>query len=280
LKTTISSNNPFGTDRLHWAYGWEFISDNDTVLDYGCFDGRFINILSTSKSVQVFGVDKNQDIVKSVNKNNIVHIQKALPFDDGHFNVVTMFEVMEHVHDQKYVLLEIYRVLKDGGLLIISVPQKHIFSFLDWGNWKYIFPKVHKYWYTKRHSAQEYHYRYVDNPNGLIGDVDKEKAWHQHFKMRELSDLLTSNGFEIKDLDGFGVFGIPIALIKMSLKISTPKSLEDWQKFRFHHEKLLCVGRKESKPRRSQFPQLPTLVVAAIGYDHKGRDLRSHREQP
>jgi 2-polyprenyl-3-methyl-5-hydroxy-6-metoxy-1,4-benzoquinol methylase len=246
VKTSISSNNPFGMDHLNWAYGWEFIGDNKTVLDYGCFDGKFINALAKSKAVQVFGADKNQNIVKSVNQNNIVHIQKALPFKEGSFDVVTMFEVLEHVHDQKYVLSEIHRVLKDGGLFILSVPQKHIFSFLDWGNWKYLFPKLHKYWYTKKHSASEYHYRYVDNPNGLIGDVDKEKAWHQHFEMNELSDLLTSNGFEIKDLDGFGVFGIPLALIKMSLKISVPKRLAHWQMTRFHHEKILCVARKIS----------------------------------
>jgi len=231
---------------MNWAYGWEFIGDNKMVLDYGCFDGKFINALTESKPVQVFGADKNKDIVNSTNQDNIVHIQKALPFKDGYFDVVTMFEVLEHVHDQRYVLTEIRRVLKDGGLLIMSVPQKHVFSFLDYGNWKYIFPKVHRYWYTKRHSASEYHYRYVDNPNGLIGDVDKEKAWHQHFETGEFSDLLKSCGFEIKYLDGYGKFALPLELIKMSLKISLPNWLARWEMTTFHHVKILCVARKIS----------------------------------
>jgi len=252
MKTILSQNNPYDQDQLNWAYGWEFIKENDVVLDYGCFDARFLKVLSGSKKVQVFGADKNQDIVNSVKQNGgvtIVHIEDRLPFDDEMFDVVTMFEVLEHVHNQKYLLSEINRVLKVGGLFVISVPQKHVFSFLDWGNWKYVFPKFHRYWYTRKYSAEEYHYRYVDNPSGLIGDVDKEKAWHQHFKVGELTDLLQICGFSIHDLDGFGGFGIPLIIMKAFLKIPIPSRLMHWQNIKFSSEKLLCVSKKSSSFR-------------------------------
>jgi SAM-dependent methyltransferase len=239
-------NNPFGFDRLNWAYGWEFIRDKDVILDYGCFDGKFINTLAKSKDVQVFGADKNLDVVKSVNQNNVVHIQKELPFSDEYFDIVTMFEVLEHVHDQRYLLRELHRVLKDGSLVIISVPKYHCFSFLDVGNLKYIFPKIHKYWYTKNRSPTEYHYRYVDNPSGLIGDVEKEKAWHQHFEVSELSNLLKSSGFAIKNLDGYGGFGILLAVMSSFLKIRVPERLKHWQMIKFDQERLLCVAQKIS----------------------------------
>jgi SAM-dependent methyltransferase len=245
MKTTISPTNPFGVDLIHWAYGWELIHDNDTVLDYGCFDGKFLNTLRNSKVVDVYGVDKNKDIVDSLNQGNVFHIRKALPFPDGVFNVVTMFEVLEHVYDQRYVLSEIRRVLKDGGLLIMSMPRRHVFTFLDHGNWKYAFPRVHRYWYTRRHSAEEYHYRYVDNPSGLIGDVDKEKAWHQHFRAEELSDLLASSAFAVSSVDGYGLFMLPLELIRM-LRVPIPKWLDRFDTTRFNQAKLLCVARKET----------------------------------
>src|ERR1700728_2096559 len=243
MKTAISPTNPFGVDLIHWAYGWELINDNDTVLDYGCFDGKFLNTLRKSKSVDVYGVDKNKDIVDELNQGNVFHIRKALPFPDGAFHVVTMFEVMEHVYDQRYVLSEISRVLKDRGLLIMSVPRRHIFTFLDHGNWKYLFPRVHRYWYTRRHSAEEYRYRYVDNPSGLIGDVDKEKAWHQHFRAAELSDLLTSSGFAVSSVYGYGLFMLPFELIRM-LKVPIPRWLERFDTTTFRRAKLLCVARQ------------------------------------
>jgi SAM-dependent methyltransferase len=244
MKTTISTNNPFGFDRLNWAYGFEFIKQGDVVLDYGCFNGEFIKTLGNSSDVVVFGADKSRDIVELSNQNNIFHITKELPFVDKYFDAVTMFEVLEHVHDQRFVTREIRRVLKDGGLLILSVPQKHIFSFLDWGNLKYVFPKIHKYWYVRKHSEADYLYRYVNNPSGLIGDVDKEKAWHQHFEISELSELLNSSGFTIKNIDGYGAFGILLTVLGLVFRVKFPAWLVRWQMMKFQNEKILCVAEK------------------------------------
>ncbi len=46
----------------------------------------------------------------------------ALPFDDGSFDLVTAFDVIEHVEDDQLVFAELTRVLKPDGCLIISVP--------------------------------------------------------------------------------------------------------------------------------------------------------------
>ena len=46
-----------------------------------------------------------------------------LPFPDGCFDLVTMNQVIEHVHDQKACLREAVRVLKPGGALYIACPN-------------------------------------------------------------------------------------------------------------------------------------------------------------
>jgi len=50
-----------------------------------------------------------------------------LPFEDNTFDVVTSFETIEHVHDEAGQIREVKRVLKSGGLYILSTPN-------DWDN--------------------------------------------------------------------------------------------------------------------------------------------------
>jgi len=46
----------------------------------------------------------------------------ALPFQDMSFDLVCAFDVIEHVEDDRQVFREVSRVLKDEGVLIVSVP--------------------------------------------------------------------------------------------------------------------------------------------------------------
>lgn len=46
----------------------------------------------------------------------------APPFSDGRFDLVTAFDVIEHVVDDRRVFAELARVLKPGGRLVFSVP--------------------------------------------------------------------------------------------------------------------------------------------------------------
>ena len=46
----------------------------------------------------------------------------ALPFGDEEFDLVAAFDVVEHVEDDRQVFRELSRVLKDGGVIVFSVP--------------------------------------------------------------------------------------------------------------------------------------------------------------
>jgi len=46
----------------------------------------------------------------------------ALPYDDRQFDLVAAFDVIEHVAEHRLTFRELSRVLKDGGVLILSVP--------------------------------------------------------------------------------------------------------------------------------------------------------------
>lgn len=49
----------------------------------------------------------------------------ALPFPDKFFDALTMFDVLEHIPDDKKAINEAKRVLKPGGFLLISTPNEH-----------------------------------------------------------------------------------------------------------------------------------------------------------
>ncbi|MBC8041505.1 MAG: class I SAM-dependent methyltransferase [Opitutaceae bacterium] len=57
----------------------------------------------------------------------------ALPFADGHFDLVAAFDVIEHVEDDRRVFAELARVLKPGGVLLCAVPlhEAHWTTFDD-----------------------------------------------------------------------------------------------------------------------------------------------------
>ncbi|MCI5158588.1 MAG: SAM-dependent methyltransferase [Candidatus Electrothrix sp. AUS1_2] len=215
MKTVINDKNPFGYNR--YGFLWEKLYERPAKgnhLDYGAYDGNVLKEMSGSEVIEKgIGVDLNSEIVeKSLDScpENIqlecIESNCKIPYGDNYFDTVSILDVIEHVYEQQSVIEELHRVLKPNGLMVITVPKKHIFSFLDLGNWKFIFPKLHKIVYSLSHSSEEYEYRYVTCPNGLIGDIDIRKRWHQHFNEKELSSLLEKSGFHVIEFDGAGFF--------------------------------------------------------------------------
>lgn len=249
MRRKISKDNPFfHTPRF--AFGYALLPEHARVLDFGCDDGRFGYLLKQYRNVDYIGVDKNREAIKKVPEGVVVK-QSAhpLPFADGQFDVVTMFEVLEHIHDQNKVLLDVFRVLRSGGLLLVSVPRRHVFSFMDLGNLKYVFPGLHRWYYSLTRSPEAYRQRYAANPDGLVGYNEKEKLWHQHFRDDEMRELLERNGFCVEEIDGVGLFGqlFTFAAYVLRLGFLFPQWVQDWDHYTFHYSSLICAARKPRK---------------------------------
>ncbi len=223
MRTAHSPQNPYPLSR--YSFLWEILSLRPAGrhLDYGTYDGKTLaTLIQTGVIREGVGVDVNTkalDQARSSSDLTLINIQagQALPFPDNSFDSVSVLDVIEHVVDQKHILTECLRVLKPRGVLVVTVPGKHLFSFFDVGNFKFRFPQLHRWYVERKHSPAFYQERYVDCPNGLIGDIEKAKAWHQHFSRRELKRLLENCGVEELRFDGCGFFNRPLELLALSL---------------------------------------------------------------
>src|SRR5919108_205893 len=105
-------------------------ADGRRVLDAGCGTAYGSAILANAGAKEVVGVDVAAEVLAAVAPQmpDRVHLQEAdvihLPFEDGSFDFVVCFEVIEHVEATDAVLDELGRVLRDDGVLAISSPNR------------------------------------------------------------------------------------------------------------------------------------------------------------
>lgn len=91
------------------------------VLDFGCGSKPYESLFYNAKSY--IGVDIEESGHNHKNsKVDYFYDGKTLPFENESFDAVVSFEVFEHVFNINDMILEINRVLKPGGQLLISIP--------------------------------------------------------------------------------------------------------------------------------------------------------------
>jgi SAM-dependent methyltransferase len=257
MDTRIQADNPYGNDR--YGFAWQHVPAGGTAhLDFGCGDGRFLAALQGKGIGRLLGIDGSAEAVKRTSDRypglDVRHVGRTipLPFADGEFSSISLMDVLEHVDEQDALLGELYRVLQDDGVLILTVPGRHVFSFLDLGNLKFLFPRLHRWHYCRRHSPREYEHRYVSNVDALVGDISATKRWHEHFSRRQLENLLKRNGFSVVRFDGAGLFVRVLKIAELTVGRIGPlrpliRNIMARDARRFQSANLFCLARKLSK---------------------------------
>jgi SAM-dependent methyltransferase len=189
------------------AHVLDLIKDENeilNILDYGSGWGLFSRIISEkSKNFNVVGIDLDemslkisQDIIG--NQDNLNFLNKTIfDFEKESFDYVVSMQVIEHVHNPGNYLKEINRVLKNDGILIITLPNVvQPMSFLSL--------------LTK--SSKKLNIRLKERSRYTLKNYKKEHDHIQAWDPNHFVTFASSLGFEFEEVRM--VEGVPMPFIK------------------------------------------------------------------
>jgi SAM-dependent methyltransferase len=124
----IPSDNPIH-QRLLKAYVAAAELVKGELLEVGCGEGRGIDLMLPNVS-RYAAIDKIAEVIAGLRKKyptsefHADHLPPLRPFPDSSFDTVITFQVIEHIENDSFFLKEIFRVLRPGGIALITTPNR------------------------------------------------------------------------------------------------------------------------------------------------------------
>tara|TARA_R100000935_G_C2788782_1_gene145030 strand:- start:64 stop:960 length:897 start_codon:yes stop_codon:yes gene_type:complete len=130
---SISRKNYY-SERWEHSKALQFIEKKDNVLEVGSGFGAFLKLLKV-KSIEGNGLELNIIAVNNC-KNQGLKVENKLIQDEalvnaGKYDVVSYFQVLEHITEVGLFIQASIDVLKVGGKLIIGVPNNNPYLFVN-----------------------------------------------------------------------------------------------------------------------------------------------------
>lgn len=121
-------------DKAHRAIYADFIShyilhEKGSLLDVGCGLGYFVKaVLDAKPSWEVIGYEISEKAVSFARKQNqLTEIHSGLVQDSSlpknHFDIITLWDVIEHIPKPHFLLEYLFSLLKPGGVLFLQTPN-------------------------------------------------------------------------------------------------------------------------------------------------------------
>lgn len=186
--------------RYKLAFNWTPNGIN-TLLDAGCAWGYGTRFF-LQKSDRVYGLDPDKTFVEVAKSKypEIVFVESELektPFESDFFDAIVSCDTLEHVRDEVTCLNEMFRILKPGGVLVMTTPHKGLFGFMDLENsnlWIEYFvkknlPAVYRLVYRIKKGEYPQKVEYVKPV------YDRDNI-HRHYSQLEIIKLLNQSKFK------------------------------------------------------------------------------------
>ena len=161
------------------------------ILDFGCGTGAFLQYMKKRNWI-IAGMEPSEVAREQANKNTETIIYSSLSQIDKQFDIITLWHVLEHLHDLNKNIQELKRLLEKDGILFIAVPNHNSLDSKSYG----------AYWAG------------YDVPRHL---------WH--FSKQDMTKLLTKEGFKIIDIVPMKLDSLYVSLLSEGYKHPKKSSL-------------------------------------------------------
>jgi len=192
------------------------LTNRGNVLDCGANKGYMFNRLAEHTGLDkshYFGLEWNQQMVDEAVKQNINVVQadlnQPIPHADKQFQCVFGLSVVEHLLNPCLYLRECYRVLDDGGRLIVLTPNISTYFTA-------VLILLGKMPSSGPHPDSEQLLQQEELYNVRIGDdqpdIESDTPVHRHlvvFSYRVLMSYMRLLGFKKVEGHGFGLYPFP-----------------------------------------------------------------------
>jgi SAM-dependent methyltransferase len=179
------------------------------LLDLGCGDGELL-MGYAPQGATLEAIEQSEELATRATARGVrvivTDLDQRFPFDDATFDAVTSNQVIEHVVDTDHFVAETRRVLRPGGVAVISTE-----NLASWHNIAALFLGWQAFSLTNVSGVRAG----LGNPlANLRVDEPLDSQWtHRRiFSYRGLRELFEAHGFESVVMRGAGYYPLPARL--------------------------------------------------------------------
>lgn len=183
--------------RVATIFEWIAPTDDSVILDCACGRGFYLNMIRYVSKCKLVGLELDWPVILKAQRNvghyGDILLTNAniyrLPYPDNTFDGVILSEILEHIEHDVDGLREVYRVLKPGGVVAITVPHAN-----------------YPFWWDPINKTLETLFHTHISKGPLAG------LWANHVRLytpEQLRDAATSAGFIVEAERSFTHYSFP-----------------------------------------------------------------------
>lgn len=198
----------------NYLKGIQIFKKSGSLLDVGCATGLFMQEAKKERFV-VDGLDVSDYAVNIAKKHFGNRVKRAnienVDYKGKKFDVITMFDVLEHLNNPKNVLKKTFKILTKDGILVINTGDTgSLLAKIQGKHWHFFIPPQHFFYFSQNNLSE-----LLKQSGFRIIRVDRKGKWVSirylfHLARQIQNDIIGHLGFA---LVGNNIIGkIPVYL--------------------------------------------------------------------